>query len=547
MRDELKQAGEKGEQTCTEIIRRMIEYGLAAVVLILCAALSLYAKDGYHQIGNAKFDVYRRIMIGGFGVLLVLTAIYCVFRVISHRKRSLRISPTDIFVLIYLISVGISVVSGGFYEDALWGTYGWYMGLFSQFSFALLYLFLSRFGRYYRVMLLGLCSIAAVVYGIGILHRLMVDPIGFYEGLTFEQKAQFLSTLGQATWYASFLMVTLPIGVGVFLYAVQKKWRMISGIYMTLGFCTLVTQNSDSAYFALAGMLVVFLMISCEKKETLCRFMTVLTVFFAAGKVMYWLMQIHPNPALKADFITELMWTSGLTWGLLAVCLLLTLMLYRSVLKGMAGTVNTADTDEKTVRLIRRATIGIAAGFVAVAVFVIYMQSSGALPAVISEKAATVSYLNWSNEWGNGRGRIWEFACKVISEESLCHRIFGIGPDCFNSYVTAYHGEEAALLWGEKQLTNVHNEWLNMLINGGILGAVSYTGIYVTAIGRFLRGRKGDFMLVGIAAACVSYMCYNFFCYQQVLCTPFVFMLMGTGEYILRHKECANDIDRFRS
>lgn len=539
MSDELKQAGEKGEHMCTEIIRRMIEYGITAVVIILCVALSLYAKDGYHQIGNAKFDVYRRIMIGGFGVLLVLTALYCASWVISHRKKSLQISLTDIFVLIYLISSGISVVSGGFYEDALWGTYGWHMGLFSQFSFALLYLFLSRFGRYYRVMLLGLCSAAAVVYGIGILHRLMIDPVGFYEGLTFEQKAQFLSTLGQATWYASFLMVTLPVGIGIFLYAVQKKWRMTGGIYMTLGFCTLVTQNSDSAYFALAGMLVVFFMISCEKKETLCRFMAVLTVFFAAGKVMYWLTQIHPNPALEADFITELMWTSGLTWGLLAACLLSALLLYRSVLKGAGGRVNTADTDEKTVRLIRRATIGIAAGSVAVAILVIYMQSSGALPAAVSEKAATVSYLNWSNDWGNGRGRIWEFACKIISEESLRHRIFGIGPDCFNSYITAYHGEEAALLWGEKQLTNAHNEWLNMFINGGIFGAVSYIGIYVTAIGRFLRGRKEDFMLVGIAAACVSYMCYNFFCYQQVLCTPFVFMLMGTGEYILRHRECA--------
>jgi hypothetical protein len=37
-----------------------------------------------------------------------------------------------------------------------------------------------------------------------------------------------------------------------------------------------------------------------------------------------------------------------------------------------------------------------------------------------------------------------------------------------------------------------------------------------------------------VAAAAVSYMAYNFFCYQEVLCTPFIFILLGIGEYIWR-------------
>ena len=39
---------------------------------------------------------------------------------------------------------------------------------------------------------------------------------------------------------------------------------------------------------------------------------------------------------------------------------------------------------------------------------------------------------------------------------------------------------------------------------------------------------------IGIVASMVSYMAYNFFCYQQVLCTPFIFLLMGIGEYMTR-------------
>lgn len=554
-------------KSTTEAADRFIEWLLLAAVLAVCVVVPLYARDGYHQIGNAKFEVYRRIMTGSLSVLLLLSAVYYICRIIVGRKdfvyntnslsglhlthRFMKVSLTDKFVLAYLLLAGISVISGGFYEDALWGADGWNMGFLTQASFVLLYLFLSRFGRYYRAVLITLCSVAAVVFAIGILHRLMIDPIGFYDGLTYEQKAQFLSTLGQATWYASFMAVTLPVGIGVFLYAEGIKRRVVSGIYIMLGFCSLVTQNSDSAYFALAGAMFVFFMISCGRKKMLCRFMAVLSMLFAAGKSMYLLTRMRPNPELEPDFVTELMWTSGLTWILLAVCLLLALAAVlgkpeRSYIKvlnkrgaadgGMPEQKKGEEFSASAVRRMRRGAAGAAVVLIMLTILVICLHGHGVLPARISDKVSEVSYLNWNDDWGNGRGRIWSFSCKMISEESLGHRFFGVGPDCFNSYAKAYHRDEVRLLWGEKLLTNAHNEWLTMLINGGILGAAAYVGIYVTAVGRFLRGCRQNYLLMGIAASCVSYMCYNFFCYQQVLCTPFIFILMGIGEYILRQR-----------
>ena len=243
---------------------------------------------------------------------------------------------------------------------------------------------------------------------------------------------------------------------------------------------------------------------------------------------MYFLMQIHPNPDLEVDFITNIMWTSKVTWILLFACFATTIALYvaetggrksKGSLKKVKGAV--------TVPIF---SIGAVAGIV----LVIFLQAQGALPEAISKRLDTISYFNWNDDWGNGRGRIWRFSAKVFSEENVSHKLFGVGPDGFCSYVSAYHGEEEELLWGEKMLTNAHNEWLNILINGGILGAAAYLGIYVTAIRGCLRDVKRDILLAGIAAAVVSYMCYNFFCYQQVLCTPFIFILVGLGEYILR-------------
>lgn len=122
-----------------EITGQLTEYVLAIVIMILCLAVLFYAKDGYHQIGNAKFAAYRTVMIYGFAVLLVLVALYMVFWLCEHGKPML--SVTDKFVLAYLVLTGISVISGGFYDNVLWGCSGWNMGLMSQVSFVLLYFF----------------------------------------------------------------------------------------------------------------------------------------------------------------------------------------------------------------------------------------------------------------------------------------------------------------------------------------------------------------------------------------------------------------------
>ena len=527
------------ETSGQEIFKIWMEYITAAVMAAMCVAVSFYAKERYNQIGNAKFVAYRAVMIAGFSVFLAAGAVFLSVWLYERRRvrapfaadfpRCLKewLSVTDFCVLAYLLFSTISVVSGGFYEDALWGSFGWNMGWMSQFSFVLIYLAVSRFGKHYRVVLTVFCGSAFIVFLIAVLHRMMIDPIGFYEGLQGYQMAQFLSTMGQATWYASYLVVALPVGVAVFLFAEKSLWRILGGIYTAVGFASLVTQNSDSAYFALAGFMLVFFLVCTQKRETLNRFAEVCTLFFAAGKVMYFLMQIHPNPDFEYDFITNLILNGNVTWVLLGLCLVFCIFLY-----------GRRNRPYRAVRMqwVNRAVLLVAAVALAAAVGLIVLQSKGVLAGRLGDALSAVSYFNWDDAWGNGRGRIWSFAVRVFAGESVLHKFFGVGPDCFSSYVEAVHSEEAYLLWGDKILTNAHNEWLTTLLNMGIFGALSYIGIFVTAIRRYLRAWQQDFLLVGAAAAAVSYMAYNFFCYQQVCCTPFVFLVLGVGEYLLREK-----------
>lgn len=499
-----------------ETLKMIVEYLIAGVLIAMCLAVSFYAKWGYYQIDEAKFEAYKVVMLIGTPVVLMAGALYW------HKNTKKDISVTDICVLGYLMFSMLSVVSGGFYKDVMWGSQGWHMGFLTQLSFVLIYLMVSRFGGRYREVLAVFCGASLIVLLIGVLHRLMIDPVGFYKGLLGSQMAQFLSTIGQASWYGGYLAVALPIGISIFLFAKKSSQLILGGIYTAIGFASLVTQNSDSAYFALFGFMLIFFCVCIERRETLNRFVEVCTLFFLMSKIMHFLLKIRSNPALEYDFITSLVLDSAVTWVLLAGCLFLCIILHMRKDKPypVAG-----------AKVIRKAVLLIVAVVFAVVIVLIVLQSKGVLP---DSPLGAIAYFNFNDTWGNSRGRIWSFAVRVFRQESICHKFFGIGSDCLSSYVREYHNAERQLLWGDLILTNAHNEWLTMLINVGIFGAIAYIGIFATLVKRCLKSWRTNPLLVGIAASAVSYMAYNFFCYQTICCTPFIFMLLGIGEYVLR-------------
>lgn len=112
---------------------------------------------------------------------------------------------------------------------------------------------------------------------------------------------------------------------------------------------------------------------------------------------------------------------------------------------------------------------------------------------------------------------------KMIMEMNPFHKLFGVGPDHFAGYAYSLYEEELNWKWGNNVLTNAHNEWVNMIVDYGFLGAAAYIGFFLSALVRFVKNSEDSPVFLCAAGCIVSYMGHNLFCYQQVLCTPFVF------------------------
>ena len=118
----------------------------------------------------------------------------------------------------------------------------------------------------------------------------------------------------------------------------------------------------------------------------------------------------------------------------------------------------------------------------------------------------------------------------------LYQKLFGAGPDSLSEYLYSVPDISDLLrsLWGNLRLTNAHNEYLNSLMCYGIVGLVSWISVLAVAVSSFYkRGKENPFM-IGFALCIMGYACHNIFCYQQVCCTPLLFIIMGLGESLTK-------------
>ncbi len=127
-------------------------------------------------------------------------------------------------------------------------------------------------------------------------------------------------------------------------------------------------------------------------------------------------------------------------------------------------------------------------------------------------------------------------AVDIYKFMSPIQKIFGVGQDCFAAFAYGIPDMAARLEaeWGNSRLTNAHNECLTYLVNIGILGLASFIGIFVSSFVRLVKKAEKEPLCYVFAASILSYFFHNQFSFSQIENIPFIFMMLGLGENLLR-------------
>lgn len=549
----------------TLLLEKAADYIIRIYIFLILAVLPFYFTSGYSRIGTDKAMFFRSVSRRTGAVLLPLAAVLLILKavcVIRKRYGSLesdspkrretadgrrgnqravsaagisgRFSAADVFMAFYGVSVCVSWLLSDYKEDSLYGAGGWYMGFFTQTAFVLAYFFISRLWRPGRGMFYLILPVSGAVFLLGYLDRFGVHL------LEMENRTEtFISTVGNINWYCGYAVSVFFIGVALLWRgAFSEKWKkLLLAAYTVLGFATLTTQGSESGVVALGVVLLALFCMSAGDAGRMLAFWQIMTLFSGACLVnCVFQRTVKTENTVAAAGMTKLFTSWSFAAFVTALSVALLLCVWRSGKNGKYP--------QRLFRALAWALVLCSVG--AVLLTLLLAAVNTVHPGSIGPLSES-SFFTFSRKWGSNRGATWEAAWRCFWEQSLPHKLAGVGPDAMSAYLYR-DGSEAlrAMLtecFGTAILTNAHNEWLNELVNLGILGLLGFAGAMLSAMARFFKKGRRNPLLCAVGFCLLACTVNNMFSFRQTLNGATMFVLLGMGAALDRDGESAGTSD----
>ncbi len=469
-------------------MQKYLKYGY---LITICTVLPLYMKDGYYKLGESKGIAYMAISVV-FALLFLLSERKNLF---VKKKES---SYFTYAIGLFLFSNILTFVSSIDKKTGFLGIEGWRCGFFSVFlmTFFLVIFFLYREERKNNYILAAILIVPFLEAVLGILGRFGINLLNIYG-----ESSTFLATIGNINWYAGYLSVFVPLGVGLtYVSALFSASFFVCGIYTFIGLLALLLQGSDSALLIIGGTYLLLYFVSLERRDDFRKFLCQL---FILG------LSMESAAVLLLAFGSRYTYDTNLpvmicSWHVGIILMALTVFLYRltRLLEG--------------VNLKWRGNLYLKAGAVSVIIL-----------AVI---AAVCLGRDIDYNSGNGRGLIYSISVDIYKGLSPWRAMVGVGHDGFCSY--AYSNSEIAdslmNVFGASTLTNAHSEVLTILIERGVLGMVSYLFLIGAFMVYFVKNKKKHTAIVCMLPVFACFL-NSLVSFSLVISTPYMFILMGIG------------------
>lgn len=491
-----------------------------ALFLFVALLLPLYIpKSGYSYIGTEKYNFFFYGIIP-FLITSVFFLIYAAYQNIRYKKAVTKLSKTDWFVLSFALCSTLSYFCSAYKDIALFGNEEWNMGLVSQLFFVFIYFAISRYIDYIKG-----CIYAVCIIGFPMALLTIVNRFGYYPLPIKGQHPLYVSTIGNINWFCGYFIMTVAMELIFYFMSKSLRVKLLSGIALFFSLMALICQGSMSGYITLFVLLLLLLKPALKHKQAFLTYLEIYVLLFSGCTLTYITGYFIPGSYVEYDPIINLVAFSPLP----CICLFFIAIFYIFIYFGI-----------KTLNLsfLYKYIVGSV-----IALFIVYLALcliNTCFPAITPFLNGN-SFFTFDRFWWSTRGGTYAIGVQAFYSLPWYQKPVGIGPDCFLTYV--YDNLEkvtVAKAFRTQPLANAHNEFLTMFVNTGLLGGISYVGIFVCSIKNTYRNTNPfiKMLLFGI----LGYMINNFFSFQQVISTSFAFTLLGLLENLLR-KERKNATD----
>lgn len=501
---------------------------LYILLFVMTTIYTLYRPNGYVELGEEKFKLFRLICLA---IFLISGASLAVLLSRKNERKKLQNDIAgilrghgaygiwDVFCIAAVASHLLSFFLAYDRTTALWGITGWRTGLL---PFLAMFLLFASFARYFRLRtgFYGILLLAPTLVGLlGILNRFDV----YVDLLIFQTDSYYLSTIGNINWFAGFLSVFLPVAPAVFMNAKDRKELCLSCACSAVFLVAALLQGSDSIVPAISGMYAVLLFAGCADRARWQRFLLLVSLQGLCMEICACLIRYSG----KYNFYIEESIAARL-------CVRHTGVILLALAAGLLFV-----SKKRADRVFPGKRICRAVGMITIAVLLAGCIAGLILWYSIDHPDRVYTWfrsdaLVLTNDWGSTRGGTYRLSFMLFRSLPFSGKLFGIGQDCIYAYTTQVPELMAFAkeTFGSRILTNAHSIPLTTMINRGWVGLIADTGFYVTGCiccADTYRKHPDDTCSLMALAATVSCLINGLVSFEQLLSTPFLFVLLGVA------------------
>lgn len=484
--------------------QRFLRAAALLTTVYLCAVFLLHPlvfSNYYFNITETKHVFF--LIASGVYLLVILFARIALPPDFGVARESSRLHPAVIAMFVFF---AVSLVGGllsRYPGEVFFGENNRYQGLLTLFCYALLVFALSRRAIDLkwpeRAFLLGACIVSLF----GVLHHYGIDPLGFTQNLRASDRGRFLSTIGNADFYAGYLVLAFCVSLGFFLRAKTVWTRILSvPVLVIVSFGTLVA-GSDSAALGLLAAFAFVPIVLFSDHASLRRLPLGWAIFFLCAFVFGLLSSVWTSVTYLSAFFAALR-RPVVSLVLAGVSLALWFALVRV-------------SPERISRAKRPYTVTLSCALLAGAIALVMLNTLlRELPLGPLER-----YVHFSESWGTDRGKIWTFVLRVYARLPFAQQLFGASSGAL------FHADAVSPLFADAGLDTAHNEYLQYLVTNGALGLLCYLTALGFAVWSGIRRSQSEPLYRGLTLAVVAYAVQAAVNIAQPMTTPLFIVLLG--------------------
>lgn len=512
------------EQNNLSVKETLVNYYLVLMFTIF----PLFFTNEYFNIRHDKYGLF----LGLSAVLIVSVAGIVIYQKTAENSlpqngikaqsgKGRGFTIPDCAMIALLIFSAVSTVISSHIQDALLGTAGRNNGLVLLAVYVGVYFVITRFLNCRDYVFAALAVASSFVFVLAVLNCFYIDPLGMFAHLTDEQTiTDFTSTIGNKNLMSSYICIMLPVLMALSVLAKNGNLRILYLAASGFGFMALMTSDSDSGILGLGVFGVIYFIWFVRNIARLKRYFLTITVMLAFGKLLRLISFVMNDNSKGMDQFQKFFVYSDLSYILIAVCAVITALLY--LLDRKKPDIILSKAIPVTAGIIFAAAI---AGLISVMVYFSVFDTA-------TELGSFETLLRFNEKWGTHRGYMWIKSMEHFANAGFIEKLFGVGPDNFYYAFSPYFA--GLMKYGDGSTNAAHNEYINYLITIGITGTAAYLTALGSVIARAVKSAKQNPMAIICAAAVICYAVQAIVNIAQPITTPLFIIFIAMTEAFSR-------------